>query len=181
MLVKAHDWGSFRLLAQYSFIKNVLKTFYSLFSPQLVVTVLSHHCNSRTDSGEVKVKSRASSKTQPRQARLTQKPAAPMCRRKHCTPGNRVSLHAPGPAHHRSLQSAIGQGHPGRPNPPLTRMTLGQLCVASWVSRSRPAATQPGIEPGSVLTQILRHSGDPSGPMSQAEWVRDTLVEQREH
>jgi hypothetical protein len=33
------------------------------FSPQLVVTVLSHRCNSRTDSGEAKVECRASSET----------------------------------------------------------------------------------------------------------------------
>ncbi|KAM9506968.1 SRSF protein kinase 3-like isoform 5-T7 [Salvelinus alpinus] len=45
------------------------------------------------------------------------------------------------------------------PNPPLTRTTLGQLCAASWVSWSWPAVTQPGIEPGSVVTpQALRSS-----------------------
>ena len=42
-------------------------------------------------------------------------------------------------ARHRSLYSAMGQGHPGRPNPALTQTTLVQLCIASWVSRSRPA------------------------------------------
>uniref|UniRef100_A0A4W5NGY6 Fibrillar collagen NC1 domain-containing protein n=1 Tax=Hucho hucho TaxID=62062 RepID=A0A4W5NGY6_9TELE len=26
----------------------------------------------------------------------------------------------------------MGQGHPSRPNPPLTRTTLGQLCTTSW-------------------------------------------------
>jgi hypothetical protein len=36
-----------------------------LFSPQLVVTVLSHRCNFRMDSGEAKVESRASSKHNP--------------------------------------------------------------------------------------------------------------------
>ena len=44
--------------------------FFTLFSPQMVVTVLSHRCNSRTDSGETKVKSRASSETQPSRAAL---------------------------------------------------------------------------------------------------------------
>ena len=37
---------------------------------------------------------------------------------------------------------------------PLTWTTLGQLCAASWVSRSRPAVTQPGIEPGPVVTLV---------------------------
>ena len=49
--------------------------FFTPFSPQfhgiqLVVTVLSHRCNSRTDSGEAKVVSRASPETQPNQAAL---------------------------------------------------------------------------------------------------------------
>ena len=41
-----------------------------------------------------------------------------------------------------------------RPNPPLTRTTLGQLCSALWDSRSRPEVIQPGIEPGSVVTPL---------------------------
>ena len=41
----------------------------------------------------------------------------------------------------------------------LPRTTLGQLCASSLVSWSRPAVTQPGIEPGSVVTpQALRCS-----------------------
>uniref|UniRef100_A0A8C7Q564 Ecotropic viral integration site 5 n=1 Tax=Oncorhynchus mykiss TaxID=8022 RepID=A0A8C7Q564_ONCMY len=32
----------------------------------------------------------------------------------------------------------MGQGHPCRPNPPLTRTMLEQLCATPWVSRSRP-------------------------------------------
>ena len=48
---------------------------FTHFSPQfhdiqLVVTVLSHRCNSHMDSGEAKVESRASSETQPNQAAL---------------------------------------------------------------------------------------------------------------
>jgi hypothetical protein len=43
------------------------------------------------------------------------------------------------------------QEHPYRPNPPLTRTTLCQLCAAPWVSRSRPAATESGLEPGSLV------------------------------
>ena len=45
----------------------------------------------------------------------------------------------------------MGQGDRGRLNHPLTRTTLGHLSAASWVCWSRPAATQPGIKPGSVV------------------------------
>ena len=37
---------------------------------QLVVTALSYRCSSRTDSGEAKVESRASSETEPSQVTL---------------------------------------------------------------------------------------------------------------
>ena len=59
----------------------------------------------------------------------------------------------------------IGQEHPCRPNPPQTQMTLG---ASLWVSRSWPAATEPGLEPrissgtASTVMQCLRplhHSG----------------------
>ena len=54
---------------------RIFFTFFLPFSPQfcqihLVVTVFSHRCNSRTDSGEVKVRSHASSETRPCQAAL---------------------------------------------------------------------------------------------------------------
>ena len=52
----------------------------------------------------------------------------------------------------------MGQGYPGRPNPPLTRTRLGQLCAALRVSQSRPAATQSGIEPGSVVMSLALRS-----------------------
>ena len=68
----------------------------------------------------------------------------------------------------------MGQGHPSRPNPLLTQTTMGQLCVASWVFRSRPAATQSGIKHGSVVTpqalqclRPLRHSGGPKVTFSK--------------
>ena len=48
----------------------------------------------------------------------------------------------------------MGQEHPCQPNPLLTRMTLGQLCAAPWVSWWRPAATEPGLEPGSLVAQL---------------------------
>jgi hypothetical protein len=115
---------------------------------KFVVIILSHRCNSPTDSGEAKVESRSSSEThtQPSHtaswhtAHLTRKPDAPMCQRKHRTTGR--------PCQRACAQPATGVARarwdiPGRPNPPLTRTALGQLCVASWVSRSWPAATQP--------------------------------------
>ena len=43
---------------------------------------------------------------------------------------------------------------PGRWNPPLPRTARGQLCAASWVSQSRPDATQPWIEPGAVVMAL---------------------------
>ena len=64
----------------------------------------------------------------------------------------------------------MGQGHPGRPNPSLTRTMLGQLCTPSWVSR--PAAgydtawdqTRVCSDASSSVMQCLRplyHSGGP--------------------
>ena len=44
--------------------------FVLFIDSQLVVTVLSHHCNSLTDSGEAKVENHVSSETRPRQAAL---------------------------------------------------------------------------------------------------------------
>jgi uncharacterized ion transporter superfamily protein YfcC len=58
------------------YILFLMGFFLPPFSPQflgiqlLVVTVLSHHCNSRTYSREAKVKSYASSETQLNQAAL---------------------------------------------------------------------------------------------------------------
>jgi hypothetical protein len=74
-----------------------------------------------------------------------------MCRRKNCTPGDHVSVC---PAHHRSPWGTMGQEHPGQPNPLLTWMMRGHLCAAPWVSRSRPAATEPVLEPGSLVAQL---------------------------
>uniref|UniRef100_A0A4W5P9Y0 SH3 domain binding glutamate rich protein n=1 Tax=Hucho hucho TaxID=62062 RepID=A0A4W5P9Y0_9TELE len=138
-----------------------LCSFFTRSSPQLrdiqlVVTVLSHRCNSRADSGEAKVNSHAYSETRPRQAALLLNTllVQPGSQPHQCVGGNTVqlatdaSVHAPG-RHKESLER-----HPSRPNPPLTRTTLGQLCAASWVSRSRSDATQPGIEPGSVVTPL---------------------------
>ena len=101
--------------------------FYPLFPPRLIVTVLSYRCNSHKDSGEAKVESRASPETKPHQ----------------CVGGNTVHLApvlactAPGPPQESLVHNGTRTS--------LTRTTLGQLCVASWVSRSQPAAAHPSI------------------------------------
>jgi hypothetical protein len=75
------------------------------------------------------------------------------------------------PARHRSCWCPMGQGHPCLPNPPLTQITLGQLCATPCVSRPWPPATEPGLEPtissgtASTAMQCLRlpcHSGGAS-------------------
>jgi hypothetical protein len=74
-------------------------------------------------------------------AHLTQKPAAPMCRRKHRTPGDRISMHCARP------NTGVASVRWDKDIPALTRTILGQLCAAPWVSRSRTAATEPGLTP----------------------------------
>ena len=64
----------------------------------------------------------------------------------------------------------MGQEHPCRPNPPLTRTTLGQLCTAPMavpVTDGCRAWTQTRISSGTASAamqclRLLRHSGDPS-------------------
>jgi hypothetical protein len=84
----------------------------------LVVTFLSHRCNSRTDASHT-----ASLHTA-------------------CLKGTRNNVLEETPYSWQPKSVCMGQGLPGRPNSPLTRTTLGQLCAASWVSRSWPDATQ---------------------------------------
>ena len=103
---------------------------------------------------------------------LTQYPFYPEARRTNVseeTPYTwRPCQRALRPACHRSCYCVMGQGHPCRPNPPLTRTMLEQLCATPWVSRSRPPATEPGLEPrissGTAMQCLrpLRHSGSPS-------------------
>jgi hypothetical protein len=71
-----------------------------LFSPQfrgiklVVVTVLSHRCNSSMDSGETRVESHESSETQPNQATLLldTMPIQPGSQPHQCVGGNKVQL-----------------------------------------------------------------------------------------
>ena len=51
----------------------------------------------------------------------------------------------------------MGQEHPRRPSPPLTRTTLGQLCAAPWVSRLRLAATEPLVAQLALRISALDH------------------------
>jgi hypothetical protein len=116
-------------------------------------TVLSHRFNSRTDSG----RSRAvhPPKHDPTKLHCF---LAPMCRRKHHTPGDCVSMHCTRPA------TGVAGAQWDKDIPPLTRTTLGQLCAAPWVFRSWPAGFEPRISNGTDSTVMqclrpLRHSG----------------------
>ena len=153
----------------YRYIKNVTP-----FSPQLrgiqllVVNILSHRYNSRTGSGETKVESHESSDTQPNQAALLLNTARiqPRSQSHQCVGGNTVHLAtwlactAPGPPQESLVRDETRISLQTKPY--LTRATLGQLCVAPWTSWSRPAATEPGLEPRvSGGPRPLRH---PRGP-----------------
>jgi hypothetical protein len=59
-----------KTLSNYYFLNKCTSFSPQFCGIQLVVTVLSHRCNSHTDSGEAKIESHASSKTQPNQAAL---------------------------------------------------------------------------------------------------------------
>jgi hypothetical protein len=146
-------WEKGRGLNTY-YCKNDFTPFSTQFHPsQLVVTVLYHHCICPMDSVEAKVEWRASSETQPH-CFLTQ------CTLNLGASPTNVSEETPYTwqpcqlACARACATGVGQGYPGRPNPPLTRTMLGQLFVASWVSRSRMATTQHDIKPGTVVTQL---------------------------
>uniref|UniRef100_A0A8C8FBD3 Rap-GAP domain-containing protein n=1 Tax=Oncorhynchus tshawytscha TaxID=74940 RepID=A0A8C8FBD3_ONCTS len=58
----------------------------------------------------------------------------------------------------------MGQEHPSRPNPPLTRTTLGQLCAGSWVSRSWPAAPHPWKQELLTISNVPLGDCPPSPP-----------------
>ena len=137
---------------------------FTPFSPQfrgvqlLVVTVLSHRYNSRTGWGGRRSRAMRPPKHNPTKPHcfLTQCASNPENQPHQCVGGNTVRLAtwsactAPVPPQ----ESLVRQGYPYRPNPPLTQTTMGQLCAAPWVSWSRPAATEPGLEPGSLVAQL---------------------------
>ena len=144
------------------------------FSPQfrgiqlLVVTILSHRYNSRTGLAQTKDESHATTATQPNQAALLLNTARiqPGSQSHQCVGGNTVHLAtwlacaAPGPPQESLVRDETRISLPAKSS--LTRTTLGQLCVGPWTSRSRPAATEPGLEPRvSGGPRPLRH---PRGP-----------------
>uniref|UniRef100_A0A8C8F818 SH3 domain-binding glutamic acid-rich protein n=1 Tax=Oncorhynchus tshawytscha TaxID=74940 RepID=A0A8C8F818_ONCTS len=111
-------------------ILNVV--FFIPFSPQLrdiqlVVTVLSHRCNSLADSGDAKVNSHASSETRPRQAALLLDTLLiqPGSQPHQCVGGitiqlaTEASVHAPG-RHKESLErNGTRSSQPAKPSPNL--------------------------------------------------------------
>ena len=137
--------------------KYFIYFFTPLFLPnfaisKLVVAVLSHRCNSLTDSGEAKVQSCESSGKKNCQAvQCTLNPEASRtnvseetpytwrpCQRACARPATQESLE------HDGTRASL----PAKPSPnpedagPILRLLTGL-----------PVATQPGIKPGSVVTQ----------------------------
>jgi hypothetical protein len=141
---------------------SVLLQFYPQFHViQLVVTVLSHRCNSHTDSGEAKVESHASPETQPALL-LDTTPTEHGSQPHQCVRGNTVHLAtvsaciAPGPPQ----ESLVRDGT----KPPLTRTILGQLCAVPVVAGYDRSWTLTRILSGTASTAMqclipLRHSG----------------------
>ena len=143
---------------------------------QLVVTVLSHRCNSRTDLGEAKVESRAPSKTRPHQAALLLDTlhSQPGSQPHQCVGGNtvqlatEVSMHAP--IHHKEWLERNGTrtSQPVKPSPnpddagPIVHRFMG-LPVAASCNTARDQ-TWICSDASSTVTQFLRplrHSGGP--------------------
>ena len=136
----------------------------------LVVTILPHRYNSCTGSGETKVESHASSETQPNQAALLLNTARiqPGSQPHQCVGGNTVHLATwlactvLGLPQESLVRDETRISLPAKPS--LTQTTLGQLYIALWTSRLRPAATEPGLRPrvsGGTAMQSprrLRHS-----------------------
>ena len=124
------------------------------FSPQfrgiqlLVATILSHHYNSCTGSGETKVESHASSDTQPNQPYcfLTQRTSNPeasctnVSEGTPCTWQPWLARTAPSPPQESLVRDETRTSLPAKPC--LTQTTLGQS-----TSQSRPVTTEPGREP----------------------------------
>jgi hypothetical protein len=106
----------------------------------LVVTVLSHRCNSRTDSAEAKVESHASYETRPCQATLLASPGSPTNVWEETPSKWGLKSGCLDPARHRGLLERHGArkytGRPKKPSPnpdnagPIVRHLMG-LPVAS--------------------------------------------------
>ncbi|MGH0117712.1 UNVERIFIED_CONTAM: hypothetical protein FKN15_036892 [Acipenser sinensis] len=78
---------------------------------------------------------------------------------------------------YRGRWCAVSRGHPGRPNPPSPRATLGQLSAAPWKlpstvgcgiawTRTRDVQAIERILHSSERFYWMRHSGAPTAPFS---------------
>ncbi|MGH0133789.1 UNVERIFIED_CONTAM: hypothetical protein FKN15_036826 [Acipenser sinensis] len=76
---------------------------------------------------------------------------------------------------YRGRWCAVSRGHPGRPNPPSPRATLGQLSAAPWelpstvgcgiaLIRTRDVQAIERILHSSECFYWMRHSGPPKNP-----------------
>ena len=129
--------------------RNLFFGTFNPFSP-LLITVLSHCCNFRADSGEAKVESHASSEMRPHQATLLLDTllAYPGSQPYQCVGGNtvqlatEVSVHAPG--HHKESLERNGTrtSQPTKPSPnpddagPIVHCLMG-LPVAAGCDTAR--------------------------------------------
>ena len=141
----------------------IVSSYYLVSSLQLPYGLMREPC----------IESHASSETQPNQATLLLNTARlqPGSQPHQCVGGNTVHLvtwlacTAPGPPQELLVRDETRISLPAKPS--LTRTTLGQLCVAPWTSRSRSAATEPGLEPrvsGGTAMQCPRPLRHPGGP-----------------
>ena len=153
----------------------------------LVVTVLSHRCNFRMASGNMKVESRASSNTTPpnytaswHNAHLSRMPAAPMCRRKQRTPGDLVSVHAPSPPQESLQRNGRRTSRPAKASPnldnagPIVRRLMGLPVVASCnTDRYRTSICSNAVCAVMQCLRPLCYSGGPNYQSLPAlEWSR---------
>jgi hypothetical protein len=89
-------------------------------------------------------------------AHWTRKPATPMCRGKHRTPGDRVSMHCSHPA--TGVASARWDKNILPAKPSRNPDDAGPIV--------RPAATEPGLEPGSLVAQPIIYFMSPKFSLS---------------
>jgi hypothetical protein len=115
---------------------------------------LSHRCNSRTDS---------------------------VCQRKHYTPGDRVSLHWPGPSQELLERDGTRRSLPAKPSPnpddagPVVLRPIG-LPVAAGCDRSW---TQPGSRVAQLAVQCLRPLRHSGGRSKDSDLCLDSVVSSR--
>ena len=93
-------------------------------------------------------------------ARLTRKPAPPMCRRKHSTPGNHACVHAPGLPQELLERNGTRTSLPAEPSPnpkdagPIVRRLMGLPVTAgcdrdwdqTWVCSDASSTVMQGLD-----------------------------------